>query len=119
LSNGASFSAVFHRTKQSKKMLTYRLLLLCSLVAVLTLGHEPHELGPDHDRHLHESQIPPPNQQPSKADIEEMLKEIFAKIDKDNDGQVDGEELKEWLETIHHRLIDENISQQWSYYNPQ
>src|SRR5690606_18967140 len=34
-------------------------------------------------------------------------------------GQVNGEELKQWLETIHHRLIDENISQQWSYYIPQ
>ena len=100
------------------KMKLTLLLLLCSS-ALLVHGHEPHELGPDHERHLHESQIPPPSSQPSKEEIQEILKEVFKKIDTSADGEANTEELRVWLDQIHNSLITENIEQQWAYYNPQ
>lgn len=91
-------------------------IVLC-LIFLVVSAHDDH--APDADRHFHENQIPPPNQQPSKEDIQEILKEVFAKIDTDSDGLITTDELKVWLDKIHKSLIDENLSQQWSYYNPE
>ena len=70
------------------------------------------------DHHLHESQIPPPYQQPNQDDINKMLIKVFEMIDNNNDKQVDSDELKQWLDKIHNNLINDNVEQQWLYYSP-
>ncbi|KAH7645355.1 actin-related 3-like protein [Dermatophagoides farinae] len=70
------------------------------------------------DRHLHESQIPPPYQQPSQDDVNTMLTKVFETMDKNDDTKVDSDELKQWLDKIHEGLIDDNVEQQWTYYSP-
>jgi Ca2+-binding EF-hand superfamily protein len=66
------------------------------------------------------SQIPPPHRQPSHdeivAGIEKVLKQD---VDQDKDGEYSTEELKKWLETVHHKVVAENINRQWAYYNPE
>lgn len=70
------------------------------------------------DHHLHESQIPPPAQQPSRENILTLLGEVFDLADKDGDKLINTEELKNWLVKLHHNLIKENVDQQWTYYSP-
>ncbi|XP_017478679.1 PREDICTED: calumenin-A-like [Rhagoletis zephyria] len=48
-----------------------------------------------------------------------MLKEVFTLIDKDGDKQLSGDELKAWLEKVHLSLIEENVNQQWNFYQPE
>ena len=96
-----------------------RSICLLSFVLLAASAHDPHELGPDAERHLHDSQIPPPSQQPSRDEIASMLSEVFTLIDKSGDKLINGDELKNWLEKVHHSLIDENVDQQWNYYLPQ
>lgn len=94
-------------------------IILLLLLFGSAFGDDDHQLPTDHDdQHLHESQIPPPNQQPSQEEIKTMLTNVFEQMDKNSDKNVEIEELKLWLDKIHGNLINENVQQQWSYYNP-
>lgn len=70
----------------------------------------------DADRHLHDSQIPPPANQPSKEDIQGYLLEVFKLADTNDDKQLDGPELASWLTKVHNEVVKDNIDQQWNYY---
>jgi len=48
------------------------------------------------------------------------LSQLFTSdIDKDGDGFASVIELKNWIEVVHNKLIEDNIEQQWSYYQPE
>jgi len=93
--------------------------LLLSFAFMLVSCNEPHEHGAEADRHLHDSQIPPPERQPSREDIANILSEVFTLMDKNEDSLISGDELKNWIEKVHNSLIEENVNQQWNYYIPQ
>uniref|UniRef100_A0A4Q8K4C0 Reticulocalbin-3 n=1 Tax=Liphistius sp. SGP-2016 TaxID=1905180 RepID=A0A4Q8K4C0_9ARAC len=48
-----------------------------------------------------------------------LLKVVDEHIDKDKDGYVSVEELKNWLHVLQERVIQDNVQRQWDYYNPQ
>lgn len=48
-----------------------------------------------------------------------MLSEVYTLIDKNADKQLNGDELKKWLEKVHNSLVNENVLQQWNYYHPE
>lgn len=98
---------------QQTKM--FSLIVLFSMI-LSACCHDDH-LAQD-DKHLHESQIPPPNLQPKHEDIVGLLEKVFQQMDKDQDSLIETNELKLWLDDIHKNLINENIQQQWAYYNP-
>src|SRR6218665_1656095 len=64
-------------------------------------NHHHHDAHPQEDHHLHDSQIPSPDNMPSHEDVAAMLNEVFALIDKDSNDKISGEELKNWLDKIH------------------
>lgn len=97
------------------------LYLSISLLATTIIAQETASSHNQHhhdDQHLHESQIPPPSQQPSQEDIKKILTNLFTKIDKNNDDTIEQDELKQWLDKLHADLINENVEQQWQYYQP-
>ncbi|KFM61272.1 hypothetical protein X975_26470, partial [Stegodyphus mimosarum] len=48
-----------------------------------------------------------------------LLKVVDENIDKDKDGYVTAEELKEWLRILQEKVIQDNVNRQWAYYSPQ
>lgn len=96
-----------------------KILAIISFCFVLVTAHDDHNYGPESDHHFHESQIPPPAQQPSKEDIGKMLKEVVTLIDKNADSLINVDELKVWLDKMHEDMVNENLNQQWVYYNPE
>jgi len=97
------------------------LVLNISLLINCVLSHESSfKSAEEADHHLHQNQIPPPDAQPSHEDILNILSEIFtSELDKDKDNLVTGTELKNWIEIVHNKLINDNVEQQWSYYQPE
>jgi Ca2+-binding EF-hand superfamily protein len=94
---------------------------LCSLNSVVKsqATHSSFEGGQEADDHLHQNQIPPPGRQPSEPEIKDALAELIETvIDLDKDGQLNSDELKDWLEKNHHKILDDNIDRQWNYYAP-
>lgn len=72
---------------------------------------------PDDD--LHQNQIPPPEYQPSEDDVKNALTELVTnQIDSNKDGRLSTEELRDWLEIVHKKIIDDSIDRQWKYYEP-
>ncbi|XP_076305513.1 calumenin-like [Tachypleus tridentatus] len=60
------------------------------------------------------------NQHPSAGEIKKHLEHVVdSYIDKNKDGYVTVEELKDWVKFIHERGIQESVDQQWMYYEPQ
>lgn len=98
--------------RQATRMFS-KVFMLLSLAFVLASGHN------QDDHHLHESQIPPPAQQPSHENILALLGEVFDLADKDGDKLVTADELKAWLLKLHSSIIKENVDQQWTYYSPE
>ncbi len=104
-------------------MKVYLMLFLTNILilinCVLSQHQSSFQSAEDADNHLHQDQIPPPHAQPSYEDVSNMLSELFTtQIDKDSDGFINEPELKNWIEIVHKKLIDDNIAQQWSYYQP-
>ena len=98
-------------------IIAINLLILANIV----FSHESSfKSAEDMDNHLHVDQIPPPESQPSYEEIKNKLSQLFSsEIDKDGDGLATVTELKKWIEVVHHKLIEDNIEQQWSYYQPE
>ncbi|XP_054720411.1 calumenin-like [Uloborus diversus] len=48
-----------------------------------------------------------------------LLKVVDENIDKDNDGYVTSDELKNWLGVLQEKVIQDNVNRQWAYYGPQ
>lgn len=104
------------------KSIVCQYVLLPALCAVLAVvAHESaFQSGQEADQHLHQDQIPPPHSQPSYEEISSQLSHLFDKeIDKDSDGLATVDELKNWIEVVHNKLINDNIDQQWTYYQPE
>lgn len=40
-------------------------------------------------------------------------------IDKDKDGFITADELKDWLKILQEKVIQDNVNRQWAYYSPQ
>ncbi|XP_013777077.1 calumenin-like [Limulus polyphemus] len=60
------------------------------------------------------------NQQPSAEEIKKHLEHVVdSYVDRDKDGYVTVEELKDWIKFIHERGLQESVDQQWMYYEPQ
>ena len=71
------------------------------------------------DEEVHQNQIPPPNLQPSEDDVKlAILQLVDSKIDKNADQKLSTEELRDWLEVVHKRIIEDNVDRQWQYYGP-
>ncbi len=105
-------------------MKVYLILFLANILILINCVLSQHkssfQSAEDADHHLHQDQIPPPNTQPSHEDVTNLLSELFTtQIDKDSDGFINESELKNWIEIVHKKLIDDNIAQQWSYYQPE
>lgn len=91
------------------------------LVISILICLPPSNAQPPDDEKLHgnyESQIPPPNQQPSPDQVKAELAKLFAEADKDGDGKLTIEEVKNWIDSVHQEIIQENVDRQWAYYEP-
>lgn len=73
---------------------------------------------PQDDEKLHESQIPPPADQPSADQVKAELAKLFTQADANSDGKLNIEEVKQWIDKIHHEIVEENVDRQWVYYEP-
>jgi len=43
---------------------------------------------------------------------------VDQKMDKNSDHKLSTEELRDWLEIVHGKIIDDNVERQWVYYEP-
>ncbi|XP_055953108.1 calumenin-like [Argiope bruennichi] len=48
-----------------------------------------------------------------------LLKVVDENIDKDKDGSITADELKEWLKILQEKVIQDNVNRQWAYYHPE
>ncbi|XP_070550398.1 calumenin-B-like isoform X2 [Ptychodera flava] len=77
---------------------------------------EEHNLDYDHEAFLGEEAREFDELSPEES--RERLGIIFEKIDKDSDGFVTEEELKEWVQYTQNRYISEHVEEQWKHYDP-
>lgn len=91
------------------------LLIVSILLGFCSLSShsQPHD-----DEKLHESQIPPPSDQPSPDQVKAELAKLFANADSNEDGKLTIKEVKKWVDAIHDEVIQENVNRQWAYYEP-
>lgn len=110
------FNGIFN----SIKMLYLILLIVISNSCLSYCQHKSSfESADESDHNLHHNQIPPPYQQPSAEEIENILKHVYDnELDKDKNGLVNEKELKSWIEIVHDKLIKESVERQWTYYEP-
>lgn len=96
-------------------------LVRCLIVAGLIAACLPASFCDSHqsdDEKLHESQIPPPSDQPSPEEVKAELAKLFKQADIDGDGKLTIEEMKKWIDQVHQEIIKENVERQWIYYEP-
>ncbi|XP_054168188.1 calumenin-like [Oppia nitens] len=94
--------------------------IFCVLLDIIWCHESSFQSIEEMDNHLHADQIPAPDSQPSYEEIKKKLSQLFdQEIDKDSDGLATVTELKKWIEVVHHKLIEDNIEQQWAYYKPE
>lgn len=102
--------------------MTKFLLLLLSLLFLNQVCAEvtPSSYDSEHpDEDLHQNQIPPPNLQPDEGDVKHAILQLVEdKIDTDHNNKLSVEEMREWLQVVHQRIIDDNVDRQWAYYGP-
>ncbi|KAG8190050.1 hypothetical protein JTE90_023022 [Oedothorax gibbosus] len=48
-----------------------------------------------------------------------LLKVVDENIDKNKDGFIVADELKDWLRVLQEKVIQDNVNRQWAYYHPQ
>ncbi|GFW08986.1 calumenin-B [Trichonephila clavipes] len=48
-----------------------------------------------------------------------LLKVVDENIDKDHNALITADELKEWLQVLQEKVIQDNVDRQWAYYHPQ
>lgn len=97
------------------------ILLLMLLVDIHTTRSQVTQSSydEDSDHHLHHNQIPPPEFQPEEDAVKQAMADLFqVKVDKNHDSRVSSEELAEWLESVHQKLIEDSVERQWGYYKP-
>lgn len=100
------------------------LISICSILLLLqsttVLSQVTQSSYSEHaEEELHQNQIPPPQYQPSEDDVKKALQDlVLGKIDKDGSKKLSTEELRDWLEIVHHKIIDDNVEKQWKYYSP-
>ena len=94
-------------------------LLICSTLQCIPAQVTESSYSEHPDEELHQNQIPPPQYQPSEDDVKAALLQLVkTKIDKDADSKLTTEELRDWLEVVHHKIIQDNVEKQWRYYEP-
>jgi Ca2+-binding EF-hand superfamily protein len=94
--------------------LAFLCIFQCSLAQITESSYSQ-----DPDEDLHQNQIPPPQYQPSEEDVKTALLDLIKdRIDKDSDSKLTTEELRDWLEVVHHKIIEDSVERQWKYYQP-
>lgn len=97
----------------------FTLTIVCVCVIKCQVTQPSYSSLEDADSELHANQIPPPGHQPTEDEVKKGMEELIdASVDKNNDGKVSTEELREWLEAVHHQIISDSVERQWEYYQP-
>lgn len=107
---------VYFHPKMDFKNVKFSMLLICCVFVSLA-SKFCYAQAPD-DEKLHESQIPPPSDQPSPEEIKAQLAKLFKQADGDNNDLLSIEEVKKWVDNVHKEIIEENVDRQWVYYEP-
>lgn len=81
-------------------------------------GEEEHNSDYDHEAFLGEQEAKTFDQL-SPEESQNRLGKIVDKIDKDQDGFVTLDELKDWIKYTQRRYIMEDVERQWSGHNPE
>lgn len=107
-----------------KKQYTYFLIVFIIKFSILGLTHCDHLLQTSDelkDASLKDQATSEKAQQRADPEyIKKGLKDlILMKLDKDQDGQVSYEELKNWLPILDEKNIEFNVDEQWAIYSPQ
>lgn len=115
---------MIYKMNRSTKLIISILLISVSILSTEVSSKFADEATTTED---HSSQIDSPSSLlgggHQKADPEYIKRELrdIAKrfVDKDDDGHVSYEELKNYLSDMHDKNIDYNVDKQWSVYQPQ
>jgi len=97
----------------------FHVVVLSVLLASSTAQVTQSSYSEHHEEDLHANQIPPPQYQPSQEEVKKAIVELVKeKIDKNKDTKLTTEELTNWLEIVHHSIIEDSVERQWKYYSP-